>query len=146
MTGKIEKWYPLVTGFVLTSCYLYFLRSYRLSNSLKDLFSAATTLSGIAIGFLATAESILFTIDQTRTIKRLKGAGVYKKLINYFTDAIKWSFVLATLSFVGLVIDFTNPQPWHYIVLSFWLFCFVTAGLSCYRVIDVFASLLRSLN
>ncbi len=144
MSSKTEKWYPLVLGFIISWCYYWFSVGNHLPNSLKELFSAATTLSGIAIGFLATAKSILFSINQTHIVRQLKNTNKYKTLINYFMDAINWSFLLAILSLTGLFIDFANLQSWHSIAFSFWVFSLVTAGLSCYRVIDVFATILRS--
>lgn len=146
MPGRIERWYPVLLGLLIASCYYWFLQSHPLPNSLKELFGAATTLSGIAIGFLATAESILFSINHTYVVRQLKSTNTYKKLINYFMDAIQWSFVLAIFSFIGLFINFTNQQYWHSLAFSLWVFFLVTAGLSAYRVIDIFASVLRSSN
>jgi len=71
MSGRVERWYPLVSGVILTLCYFLFLRKYPLPNSIKDLFSAITNLSGITIGFLGTAQSILFSIDKKYVIQQL---------------------------------------------------------------------------
>lgn len=144
MSKKTEKWYPLAIGIIIGLCCYLVLLGNSLPSSLKELFSAATTLSGIAIGFLGSAESILFSISETNVIKQLKNTNRYKILINYFMDAINWSFLLAVLSLIGLFIDFATFQPWHSIAFSFWALTLVTAGLSCYRVIDVFALILRS--
>ena len=144
MQRTFEKWYPLVFGFSIAFCCHLLLHSHSPSSSLKDVFSAATTLSSIAIGFLATAESILFSISQTSIIKQLKITGTYKRLINYFMDAINWSFLLAIFSLIGTFIDFKTWQLWNSTLFDLWLLAFAAAGLSSYRVIHVFASILRS--
>ncbi|MEQ8467683.1 hypothetical protein [Coleofasciculus sp. E1-EBD-02] len=112
--------------------------------SLKDLLSAVTNLSGIAIGFLAAAQSILFSLPRKYVIQQLKKAGMYSRLLNYFMTAIQWSFVLAVISAFGLLIDFTKSQSWHSLAFSVWLFILTTASLSYYRVIEVFTALLRA--
>lgn len=144
MSGRVERWYPLVSGVILTLCYFLFLRKYPLPNSIKDLFSAITNLSGITIGFLGTAQSILFSIDKKYVIQQLKVTGVYNKLINYFMTAIKWSFALGIISIFCLILNFETMDAWHCLLFFAWLFVLTTTALSCYRVIDVFAGILRS--
>lgn len=144
MRAKLERWYPLIFGFTCSIIYLIFFRRYPLPESLKDLLSAVTNLSGIAIGFLAAAQSILFSLPRKYVIQQLKKAGMYSRLLNYFMTAIQWSFVLAVISAFGLLIDFTKSQSWHSLAFSVWLFILTTASLSYYRVIEVFTALLRA--
>lgn len=144
MRGQLERWYPLMVGLIVAITYFCFFRNYPLPVSLKDLLSAVTNLSGIAVGFLATAQSILFSLPKKYVIQQLKITGMYNRLINYFMSAIQWSFGLAVISAIGLLIDFTKSQSWHPIALSLWLFFLVTTSLSYYRVIEVFTALLRA--
>jgi hypothetical protein len=139
-----ERWYPLLLGVASVACYFYWLRNYSFPKSLNDIFSTSTTLSGIVVGFLITAKSILFSIDERYIIKKLKETKTYNKLINYFMSAIQYSFILAFISLFCLFIDFGNPQVYHKIFFSIWLFFLVVAGSSCYRVIDVFSRILKS--
>lgn len=144
MRGQFERWYPLISGLLVAVTYFIFFDNYPLSASLKDLLSAVTNLSGIAIGFLAAAQSILFSLPRKYVIQQLKLTGIYNKLINYFVAAIQWSFGLAVLSALGLLIDFSKPQYWHSTTFGIWLFFLVTAMLSYYRVIEVFVAILRA--
>ncbi|MBC1277669.1 hypothetical protein GNF10_17320 [Nostoc sp. UCD121] len=146
MQKNIEKWYPITFGLAFTILYCLFSLGKALPSSLKDIFSAATTLSSIAIGFLAAAMSILFAIGNTNVIKQMKNANKYIMLINYFMDAINWSFLLASLSFLGLFIEIKNFGSWEWLAFAIWLFTLLTCGLSCYRVIRVFAAILRAAN
>ncbi|MHC5731328.1 MAG: hypothetical protein ACYTXY_46015, partial [Nostoc sp.] len=77
-------------------CSYFFTKNLSLS-SLNELFSATTTVSGIMIGFLATAMSVLLTIIKSYIMQQIINGQVYDKLINYFMDAIKWLFVLTLL-------------------------------------------------
>ncbi len=107
MNAKVERWFPLTIGLFTAACYILFLRDYSLPSSVRDLFSSAMQVSSITIGFLITAFSILVTIENKHIVQQLKKAGVYNKLINYFADAIKWSFILIAVSSIGLLIDFS---------------------------------------
>src|SRR6476646_700209 len=144
MEAQIERWYPLILGFTVAFSYYCFLSDYSLPASTKDLFSAIINLSGITIGFLATSKSILVAIDKKFAIKQLKNTGTYKRLINYFMDAIHWAFRLIVVTAICLLVDFSQPLEWHSILFSIWLFVLATAGFSYYRVIDIFAAILRS--
>jgi hypothetical protein len=141
-----ERWYPLLWGIASFACYWILDQKYNLTfpNSLSDIFATSTTLSGIIVGFLITAKSILFSINETHIVKRLKKRQLYSKLINYFMFAIKCSFLLSMVSIVGLFIDFTNPELIEKAVFSLWVLFLFMAGSSCYRVIDVFAYILQS--
>lgn len=144
MDEKTERWYPLISGLLVAVIYLIFCRNYQLPTSLKDLLSAVTNLSGIAIGFLAAAMSILFSLPRKYVIQQLKSTGKYKSLVNYFIAAIQWSFALAVLSAAGLLVDFSKYQHWHTTVFAVWLFLLVTSLFSYYRVIDVFVTILNA--
>lgn len=145
MTGRWEKWYPLSLGAIFTIlCCSYFSKN-NLPDSWKEILSSATTLSSIAIGFLATAMSILFTISNSHVVKQIINTNSYDKLINYFLDAINWLFWLVLFSFIGLFVDIRAWQkPLQLLACGLWFFSLITSGLSSYRVIRVFAAVLRA--
>jgi len=144
MKGKIERWFPLVIGSLAAVVYLGVFYNRSLPSSVKELFSSGMALSAITVGFLATAQSILFSIDKKYVIQQLKATKTYNTLINYFMSAINWSFLLAIFSAVSLIINFEKQESWHSLFFAAWLFMFVTVISSCYRIIDTFASILRS--
>ncbi|PSB32852.1 hypothetical protein [Chlorogloea sp. CCALA 695] len=144
MKSKIEKWYPLFFAISFAILCSYFYKGNPSPNSFDGLFSAATTLSGIMIGFLATAMSILLTIIKSYVVQQVINAKVYDKLINYFIDAIQWLFVLLFLSFIGLFVDITKfDQSFRIPAFGLWSLAFMTSMLSSYRVIRLFASIMR---
>ena len=145
MKSKIEKWYPLFFGVIFAILCSYFFTNNPSLNSFKELFSATTTLSAIVIGFLSTAVSILLTIIESYIMQQIINGQVYDKLINYFMDAIQWLFILTLLSFIGILIDITQfYQPFKSLAFGVWALAFMTSGLSSYRVIHVFTSILRA--
>jgi len=110
-----------------------------------SLLNATIGLSAIAIGFLATAKSILLTLDDQWIVKQLKKTGLYVRLLGYFMAAIYWSFLLALVSASGLLIDFRADGCRHHPAwFSAWALAFVGTGACCYRVIKIFARLIRS--
>ncbi|WP_100899093.1 hypothetical protein [Nostoc flagelliforme] len=146
MPKNLERWYPIIFGLALTVLYCSFFRSKPLPSSLKDIFGAATTLSSITIGFLGAAISILFAISSTNVVKQMKNANNYTVLINYLMDAFNWSFLLLSLSLLGLFVEIKTFGSWQWLAFGIWLFTLLTCGLSSYRVIRVFAAILRATN
>ncbi|BAY29184.1 hypothetical protein NIES2107_10250 [Nostoc carneum NIES-2107] len=145
MKAKLEKWYPLFFGTIFAILCSYFVAKNPSLNSLKELFAATTTLSGIVIGFLATAVSILLTIIKSYIMQQIINGQVYDKLINYFMNAIQWLFILTLLSSIGIFLDITQfNQPFRSLAFGIWALCFMTSGLSSYRVIHLFTSILRA--
>jgi hypothetical protein len=102
------------------------------------------SLSAIAVGFLATAKAILFSIDQRQIVSQLRSLGHYDKLVDYLLAAIHWSFGLAVASALCFVVDLKQPASWHRYALAGWIFVLATSGFACYRVIHIFGKLLRS--
>jgi hypothetical protein len=152
MNGIFERWHPLFIGAIIAIFHLFFLSRYTLpfpkSGETKDLLSAIISLSGITIGFLATAQSIILSLGNNRVIKFLKGGDgkKYNLLINYLMDAIVWSFFLAVLSSIGILFNPKIQECWNSPIFSLWILVLITATLSYYRVIRIFSKLLRSNN
>lgn len=113
--------------------------------SFKELFSAVISVSSIAVGFLATAKSIMLSLDKRRVIKQLKDIGVYGTLLSYLMTAVNWSFATAIITALALFFDTSKATPvWYSYAFSAWLFVAITAAVSCYRVIRIFYKILRS--
>lgn len=144
MRGRIEKWYPIVIASIGTILGYSVANNIKLSSSSQNIFSAATNLSAIAIGFLGAAMAILLSIGNSKSVKALKQTGAYVRLINYFDSAIKTSFCLAVLSFLGLLIDTATANVLQKIFILAWIFYLILSGAMVYRVIDVFSDILRT--
>lgn len=144
--GKhIERWLPLTVATAVGI--IAFSVSYRTKLDINEitekLFPNTINLGGIVIGFLAAAKSILFSIEEGFIMRQIRKAEVYKKLINYFMDAINLGFLLVIFSIVGTLINFENPLTIHHCLFGVWVALLVNMGLSSYRVIKIFADILK---
>jgi hypothetical protein len=142
----IEKLYPLVVGLIIGGLSFWVFKNHNFSSSLKDIFSSIINVCGVTIGFLATVMSIIFSFNEQAAVKYLKQTGKYKSLVNYFSAAIQWTFILLLWSALAMGIDFKVSTSWHPYFLGSWLFLAATAGLSYFRAMDIFLAILRSLN
>ena len=140
----IEHWHPILIA-AFATCLLSF-ADYKSLISINEiaLFEGMLGFQGILVGFLATAKSIIFSIESREVIKQMKKTVVYNKLINYFMDAINAAFISACLSIICLVVDFNAVKTWHVFLLAFWVFFSCLSLLSSYRVISMFSKVLKA--
>lgn len=147
MGAVIEKRYPVIAGLAAGLGFFFLAPSFPVpADAAPSLFSAIISVAAIAVGFLATAKSILLSIDNKPIIVGLKATGHYKTLIDYLMGATLWSFILAGMSVVCFLADLRTPADWHRWVFAFWAFTIFTAGAACYRVIHIFGKILRGQN
>jgi hypothetical protein len=146
MKASFERHYPLVGGGVVALGYLLLHKTFDFvsRDALTNLFTAMVSVSAITVGFLATAQSILFSLENKRVTKFLKDAGAFKSLVDYMMDAINLSFVLAALSAFALLVDPKVHRWWYPFGFAIWLFILSFAGLAYYRVVRIFTEILRS--
>lgn len=150
MNAKTEKYYPLLLALITAvayiigmveiaafqNCYNYVIPRF------KDLLSAVLNLSAILVGFLATAQSILFTIENKRAIVVLKRKSKFGTLIKYFSSAIQSSLLLALITCICILIDFSIKADWHPYFVGVWLSA-CTYAAACYiRLFSVFKTIL----
>ncbi|MCY4613477.1 MAG: hypothetical protein OXB94_07650 [Nitrospira sp.] len=148
ITETIERRYPYVISFVITTFYLCFHQLIDVTSTAKALFPVVTSISAIAVGFLLAAQSIILSIDERNVIKSLKQGGVYGHLVGYVVKAVNWSFVTTILTGIGMVLSLhENANGWMFSVIftGMWVFITTTAVICCYRVIRIFSKILRQL-
>ncbi|GEL74609.1 hypothetical protein MVI01_63930 [Myxococcus virescens] len=117
---------------------------WKLPSDLGQLFSSTLDLGAIAIGFLATAKAVLLSIQGSPAVTKMRGTGLYEGLLRFILRAIQATFTLAAYSLVAIFLEKAfdhSTLKWQLVVLI-WIFLVVTAGLACYRVIDVFFTIL----
>lgn len=141
-----ERWYPFLGGIATCGLYLLFFKNFAFvsRDALPNLFTAVVGVSAIAVGFLATAQSILISLETRRAVKFLKEANGFSRLVNYMMAATHLSFVLAALSAFALLLDPKAPRWWYHYAFSAWLLMLAWAGLAYYRIVSIFETILRS--
>jgi type III secretory pathway component EscU len=146
VSQKREKYYPLACGAVITAAYLLLWDKFAFVSrtALTGLFTAVVSVSAIAVGFLATAESILLSLESKRVMKFLKEANSFNALVDYMMSAIHLSFALAAFSAFALLVGPDAHLWWYKYAFALWLFVLSTASFSYYRIVSIFAKILRS--
>lgn len=137
-----ERWYPLGGGIVAGISVFLFRDFIYLPETLKELFPVVISISAIAVGFLATAKSILLSLEDRPVIRHLKELGGYNDLIQYLLTAVNWSLIASVVSAVFLLLLPKRETWWYVDSFAIWAFVTVTAVLTCYRVIRIFSRIL----
>ena len=74
MTLAWEKRYPVVVAAVAAAIYYYADLRFQLPPPPRDLMAVVVSVSAIAVGFLATAKAILFTIQDRQSLSTSRTA------------------------------------------------------------------------
>jgi hypothetical protein len=139
-----ERWYPLGGGLVAGLSVFLFRESLYLPETLKELFPVVISISAIAVGFLATAKSILLSIEDRPVIRHLKELGGYDDLVRYLLTAVNWSLIASLVSSIFLLFLHEKDTWWYRDGFAGWAFVTVAAMLMCYRVLRLFAKILMT--
>jgi hypothetical protein len=145
--ARFEKWYPVLLGF-LSLAFLpsapWIQRNHSLvAAAISKLFSPVLNLSAIAIGFLATSQSILISLKDSAGVIKMQADGYYEIFVNFLSIATTLSFLLAIFSGLFSALDFTKLDKCHGYLQVLWLaLCFVTVG-SYYRAVSLLPYVLR---
>lgn len=145
LEGHLESWLPLSGGFVIGFFYYFWGADHISDKKVETLFGVVISVAAIAVGFLGTAKSILFSIDRHPLIVGLKDAKQYPKLIGYMLTGIWTCLFVVFYSSCLLLVDFVavpNLKAW---LVSLWFFSSGYALLSNARIIYLFSSILKSL-
>ena len=129
----VERFGPIVTGGIAASFYWFMpgWRDQKINESFHDILGAALGLAGIGAGFLATAQSIIISLEDKPIIRSLKKTPYYGLIVTYLQSAIRFSCLLAVYSSAGLMIDL--KEPWSQLKALYfaaWLGLTVTSILA----------------
>lgn len=141
----LEKIWPPAAGIAATIVACCFMPTP--VEGMKEVAQAIVNTSAIAIGFLATSLSILYSIGKSRIMKDLEKLGRTSGIINYFIESMIIWFLLAVVSGVFLLIDFklaAEIPRWGYnLLLAMWgILAWSVATLI--RIVWIFRAILLS--
>ena len=142
VSGRVERWYPMVGAFVVTAAAWRIHGSFALDLELKDLFGSVINVSSILVGFFAATKGILFAAPHARRVKQLKELKLFPTLISYLLHAITACLVSACFSGLLLVLSKHTEKPWYFWLLLPWVFVASFAVLSSYRAIRCLSEVL----
>ena len=148
-----ERWYPSFWGIVSGLIYYFSppLSGYVIPETASNLLAAVVSAGGIAVGFLATAKSILISIDEKPIIQRMKDAGIYRRVLGYMREGIKCSFILTIFSAAALIVSFKDLKAdtwttWHRLGVALWIGFAVAAVLSYVRIAKIWYTVLDKID
>jgi hypothetical protein len=142
----LERWYPPAVGLGALGLSRYVLRKIDQtlpSSALQQAFASTVDIGAIAIGFLATALSVILSLQGTKADSFMRSSGLHDDVRHYMLKAIQWSFALVVVSLAFVLVDAfqlsAEQRSWE---LSVWVSVLVTAGLACLRVLGIFFRIL----
>lgn len=140
----ISKIYPYVIALIISI--LSFLYSFYIPyQKLPLILPQSMTLGGIIIGFFATTLTILYSIDDTKPIiKKLKSISYYEIIVSYLFQTIYFGFFLASVSTLGLFLNFEVLNLFGEIYFSVWSFSFSASIFLSLRIILILGKVLNS--
>jgi hypothetical protein len=146
MDRKFERYFPFILALIAPVAYFGIWRFFSHAPSrdgIGKLTAGILSLSGILVGFLATAEALLYALPDRRAIKFLREAGALSDLINYlFTDIMLWLITAIT----ALVLVFIGGElrlgPLRNIT-GLWLILPMAGVFGLVRSMYIFAKFLR---
>jgi len=145
---KFERYYPV--GFALVASLtlmpqMPWISGHHalISSVVSKLFSPALTVSAIAIGFLATSQSILISLKDSPGVAQMKKDGYHDFFVDFLSSATSLSFVLAIMSGILSALDFNNLDRFHGYLEVVWVFFCVFTLLAYYRAVSLLPYVLR---
>jgi hypothetical protein len=139
-----ERNWPWVLGAAFASAFYFLMPKYQAPDTAKDLLVSVISIGAISVGFLATMKAVLFSIDKRRLIVQMKDTKYWDYLIDYLVSGIRWASILSVVSAVGLLFDLHNHPRLYHLSIAVWIFIVVTAIGAYWRIVSLFATILRS--
>ncbi len=141
-----ECWFPWAIAILAGLVGYFYACDGGIPTRFCHLLNVTVSISAIAVGFLGTAMAILMSITKKKLVELMKrGTGEYfDRLIDFLITAILSCCALALLSGFGLLFDFSVAAEWHHLGFGIWLGVLSLAASTCWRIISIFAMVLKS--
>lgn|SRR5665213_2219808 len=104
-----------------------------------EFFANIVDISGITVGFLATGQMLLCSLEDNFIVKILRKYNRFQGMLRFFTEAICWCLTLAVFSLLTYWIDFKE----HSLLFSIWFGLLVGTFFATVRIIGFFAAILH---
>ncbi|HKX04343.1 MAG TPA: hypothetical protein VJX71_17745 [Methylomirabilota bacterium] len=143
MTLTVERWYPLACGLAAGFGVGLLFATPPKDALLSTLTGHGINVAAIAVGFLATALSILVSIERARVTQVLREAAYYPIVLGYLVAPIRLWFGVALSSAALLVAWDHLASTYHRPVFAAWIFLVTWAATATYRVASILAKILQ---
>ena len=150
MSASFEKHYPsvlsvLAAGLLLLALLSPLLQGWRqtILEGCAILSPAALNISAIAVGFLATAQSILLSLNETKIVRSMQSTGHYERLLTFLRSATSNSFAWALVSAGLSTFHLAKGGLWRILAVCFWAY-FSCCSILCYqRATSILSAVMR---
>jgi hypothetical protein len=145
---RFEKYYPSCCALLVALSLLPqmpWMNSHRAAvlSLIAKLFTPALNVAAIAIGFLATSQSILISLKGSSGVEQMKRDGYHDIFIEYLSSATSLSFLLAIFSGILSALDFGELDNLHVYLAAIWGFLATFTLLGYYRAVSLLPYILR---
>ncbi len=140
MSLRIEKYHPIIISLIAGILYYFFGNRMPDRNSFESLFTTLISISSIMLGFILTSKSILFSIQGSDAVKRLKSSDGYRHLLEYILSTVNSCLFLAVYSGICLFYKINNE---NILFISVLIFAITLTVLNFYRSTRIFHKLLK---
>jgi hypothetical protein len=150
MSARFENVYPTIGGLVSAAIILVVLKAPVLSPSrtyilqgYSTLLPSALNISAIAVGFLATSQSILLSLSRSRAVRLMKESGHYKRLLKFLRRAITTSFLWAILTAWLSTLHLLLGGVWRLGAVCVWTYLCASSILCYYRATAIMTAVME---
>lgn len=150
MSPKLENTYPTLGGLISAIAALVLLKVRFFSpcrssilQGYGTLLPAALNISAIAVGFLATSQSILLSLSRSRAVRLMKASGHYRRLLTFLNRAISTSFLWAILTAWLSTLHLLLGGAWRLAAVCFWTYLCACSILCYYRATSILTDVMR---
>lgn len=113
----------------------------------RSILTTAITVSSIAIGFIATAKSVLLTMRNSRAGKNMDKYSLFPLCTSYFMSSIKGLMLFTAVSAAGLFVPSKSDPRW--LVDAFcitWFVSAVWAAMLTWRTLWIYEAFARKVS
>lgn len=141
-----EMLYPVLISAAVGWISWWIFRGRKVPEKIYDLMANGVNIGGIAIGFLATIITLMFSLQNNYIIQQLKSLGYFKTLMSFFYTALISCFALVVIGVFGLFLNFNEDafQDIFHIFLAGWVGLVTMAGLSVFRFVRILYIILQN--
>lgn len=138
-----ELLYPYLFGIGAGVFVWFYYQKHPIPEHVYDLLTNGVNLGGIAVGFMGATIALIYSLQDSYVIKRLKELNHFSTFISYFHQALCACLLLTLLGALGFFLDFKASELLQHIYFAVWVCLFITAGFSAYRFVWAFSRILR---
>ena len=147
----LEKQGALIcAGFALVCAvaWRYWLkRNFFVPEDPRSILTTAITVSSIAIGFIATAKSVMLTMRNSRAGRNLDKYGLFSTCLVYFMASIKGLLLFTAVNAVGLFLPSRTEPSWLVDLFCIaWLVSAVWAGALTWRTLWIYEAFAKKVS